>query len=291
MVKSMIPYPGGKSLMSSHYLKLVPPHHLWCEVFCGAAHITLRKDPATSKLEIINDCFDHLVNFFQVIKTMPEEFLRCADMELRARRTFEDYMAVLDRPVNPRPNAQAAWRFYYLIRNSFTGSLSYPRWKYVRARGPLSRNVHLANVLKKWPEIMDVSNRLQNVDIECLDFRDCISRYDGDGAMFFLDPPYMTPRSGPGDYRYNFKEDDHLDLAKILKGIRGKFMLTYEDSEPVRELYDWATIMPVKFNYSVPHGGSSGDSKMGLELVITNYDPQKNLGPLFSSLQNMDSVL
>lgn len=270
--------------MADTYLELVPPHRLWCEVFCGAAHVTLHKNPKTSELEIINDIFDHLINFFQVIKEMPYEFMRCADWELRARRSFEDCMVVLNKPVNPRPNPQAAWIFWYLIRNSFTGSLSYPRWKYNRVNNPIHRHVHLASVLEKWPDIMAVYDRLQHVDIECLDFRDCISRYDSDGAFFFLDPPYWTPKSGPQDYRYNFGWPDHLDLVKILRGIRGKFMLTYENSDEVKGAYGWANIMPIKFNYSVPHAGSAGESKVGQELIITNYDPQQNLGPLFSSL-------
>jgi len=291
MPNSIIPYPGGKSLMADTYLKMVPPHRLWCEVFCGAAHVTLHKDPKTSEVEVISDIFDHLINFWQVIKTMPEEFLRCADMEVRSRRIFEDYMEVLNRPVNPRPNPQAAWQFWYLIRSSFTGSLSYPRWKYNKLNRPVSRHVHLASVLKKWPDIMAVYDRLQYVDIECIDFRDCLGRYDSNGAFFFCDPPYWTPRSGPQDYRYNFGESDHLDLMRTLRAIRGKFLLTYEDSERVREEYDWATISSVEFNYSVPHDGSAGDSKTGQELIITNYDPGQNLGPMFASLQNVDLVL
>lgn len=274
--------------MSSTYLQLVPSHDLWCEVFCGAAWVTLAKDPATSNLEILNDRWDHLVNFFQVIKEMPEEFLRWGDMEVRSRRKFEDYMLMLRQPVNPRPNPQAAWMFWYLIKSSFTASLSYPRWKYNKVNNPVSRNVHLANVLARWPEIMDVYDRLRDVDIECIDFRDCLQRYDGPKAFFFCDPPYWTPKSGSQDYVHNFSDGDHVDLARILKALKGQFMLTYEDSSIVREAYAWAKIRPVEFNYSVPHDGSAGESKTGQELIITNYDTEQIYGPLFDSLQSVE---
>lgn len=294
MPKSIIPYPGGKQKMAKHYLSLVPTHELWCEVFCGAAHVTLMKDPSTSALEVINDRYYWLVNFWRVIKHCPAEFMARGAMAIRSRAIFEMYRDwhALAEPSSEMPDPDAAWAFWYLIRSSFTGSMSYPRWKYNKVGKAVSRNVHFANLLEKYEDIMAVYERLRHVDIECLDFRECISRYDNPTAFFFCDPPYWAPKSGPQDYVCRFTEDDHLALAEALKSIEGQFMLTYEDSEKVRDAYSWAhQVQPVEFNYSVPHDGSAGESKTGRELIITSYNTDGILGPLFNGLQNAEFVL
>ena len=289
---SIIPYPGGKSLIASHILNRVPPHSCWVELKCGAAWATLAKDPSISELEIINDKYIWLVNFWRVIKHCPEEFLAQADMEIRSRAVFETYKAWLSSASLERmPDPEAAWAFWYLINSSFTGSMSYPRWKYVKASKPVTRKVHLADVLQRWPQIEAMYLRLRNVDIECLDFRECIERYDAPTTFFFVDPPYWTPRSGPADYAVQFDEQDHLDLADRLQNLQGRFLLTYEDSVKVRSAYQWAHIESIKFRYSAPHGGSAGESKVGEELIITNYDTARILGPLFAGLQKADIVL
>lgn len=297
-MNSIIPYPGGKSLLAKSILPMIPPHECWVEAFCGAAWLTFAKDPAISGLEVINDKYRWLVNFWRVIKRCPEKFLEQADMEIRSRSVFDTYKAwhadgVLvhhDDPVRGlMPDAEAAWAFWYLINSTFTASMSYPRWKYNKANRPVSRKTHLVDVLRRWPDVEAVYHRLQKVDIECLDFRDLIKRYDAPTTVFFCDPPYWEAPSGPEDYVERFCEADHRDLSYLLRNLKGKFILTYEDSDSVWLAYSWSEpktyFAPVQFNYSVPHKGSAGESKSGRELIITNYDPAQNLGPLFAALQ------
>ena len=137
---------------------------------------------------------------------------------------------------------------------------------------------------------MEVYRRLRKVDIECLDFRDCIERYDRPTTFSMLDPPYWDPKSGPRDYAVRFSQQDHEDLAEILCSIQGKFLLTYDDSLTVRDAYDWAYIKPHSFRYSVPHAGSAGETTIGQELIITNYDTAQVMGPLFA-IQDLDIVV
>ena len=190
------------------------------------------------------------------------------------------------------PDVEAAWEYWYLINSSYTGSIGYPRWKYSPSQGkPTTRRAHHADIVAMYPRILEIYYRLQKVDIECLDFRDCIDRYDRPSTMFYCDPPYWERRSGPQDYAVRFTEQDHLDLAEILCSIQGKFLLTYDDSFKVRDAYDWAYIKPIQFTYSSPHAGSAGESTTGEELIISNYDTAGVMGPLFGTLQTSGIVI
>jgi len=75
---------------------------------------------------------------------------------------------------------------------------------------------------------------MMHVNIDCLDFRDCIKNWDTEQTLFFLDPPYMNTVS---EGYYWFTDQDHVDLTELLAGVKGKWLMTYNESESLRALY------------------------------------------------------
>lgn len=72
---------------------------------------------------------------------------------------------------------------------------------------------------------------------------------DDKNAWFFIDPPYTVA----GRRLYTYFEMDHEELFRLSSKIRGRFMLTYDDTEEIRGLakkYDlkFRTI-PMKTNH------------------------------------------
>jgi len=72
------------------------------------------------------------------------------------------------------------------------------------------------------------------VVIENRDFESLIRVYDRPGALFYLDPPYHGTEKY---YEGGFSHDDHIRLKTVLDGIKGKFILSYNDDEFIRDLY------------------------------------------------------
>lgn len=69
----------------------------------------------------------------------------------------------------------------------------------------------------------EMAARLRSAHIECLDFRDCIRKYDGRETFFYCDPPYRGTKCG--DRNYDQLTDQHWrDLRDILAGIMGNFL-------------------------------------------------------------------
>lgn len=60
------------------------------------------------------------------------------------------------------------------------------------------------------------------------DYRDCRDCY------FFIDPPYTKA----GKRLYTFYDIDHAKLFEYVARLKGKFMLTYDDTEEIRGLAD-----------------------------------------------------
>ena len=97
--------------------------------------------------------------------------------------------------------------------------------------------------------------------VENKDFENLIKVYDRPNALFYCDPPYHTTKKY---YDVQFTEDDHLRLKNALDHIKGKFVLSYNDDEFIRELYKDYTII----NVSRQNNLSTGIYK---EVIIKNF--------------------
>ena len=84
------------------------------------------------------------------------------------------------------------------------------------------------------PLIQDVAKRLEHVVIENQDFEVLIRHYDRPDSFFYCDPPYFD-----SEYIYDapFSWEDHQRLNRVLGQAQGKWLLSYNDCEEIRELY------------------------------------------------------
>ncbi|MCK4280166.1 MAG: DNA adenine methylase, partial [Candidatus Thorarchaeota archaeon] len=124
---------------------------------------------------------------------------------------------------------------------------------------------------ERWePRILQAHEKLQGVKITSQDFKSVIEApSERDSVFMFIDPPYYEADQKRA-YEHSFTQTDHVRLAAILKKTDLPFCLTYDNCEPVRNLYDWATITPVSWRYHTANSRKAS-RKMGQELVISNY--------------------
>lgn len=105
------------------------------------------------------------------------------------------------------------------------------------------------------------SRRLDRVLIEHKDFEELIKQYDRPNALFYCDPPYHTTEK---HYSERFSETDHYRLNTVLKALKGRFILSYNDDDFVRELYKDFDIKAVERQNNL----SKGSFK---EVIIKNF--------------------
>ncbi len=106
----------------------------------------------------------------------------------------------------------------------------------------------------KWKAYQYHVEKINN--IEKLDYKDCIEKWDSPNTFFYLDPPYM----GKEKYylNHNFSEESHFELASVLSKIEGKFLLSYWYFDGIEELYQNCRFEQKK-------------TIMGTEYIIMNY--------------------
>lgn len=279
-MRSPIKWAGGKSRLRERIIELFPKHTCYLEPFCGAAWVLFGKEP--SPVEVINDIDGDLINFFRVIKKRPEDFIQAFDLALVSREEFKQ-LASLDS--TKLDEVERAYRFYYLIMAGWGGELNYPRFQTSITDG--GHGNRLFGAIKTLRErIEPVHQRLSTVIIENLDWRECIKRYDREGVIMYIDPPY--PDNGV-NYAHNMRNwADHHELASMLSSTKAKWILSSYDNPEVRNLFSGYNIVPVTSASGMQKTKTNSERVVVQEVLVANYDlpigrpqPQTDQASLF----------
>lgn len=251
-MNSFIGWIGGKKLLRSEIVKRFPEKiGRYIEVFGGAGWVLFFKD-RHAEVEIYNDVNGDLVNLYRCIKYHCLELQRELNFIFNSRELFEDYKSQYD--ARGLTDIQRAARFFVLIKTSY-GSNG-------RSFGCVKKDVNsMIQYLSK------IQERLSNVIIENKDFQNLIKVYDKKDALIYLDPPYFGTEKY---YSAQFKLEDHLRLKETLDNVQGKFILSYNDCEHIRELYKDYNIEEISRNHNLV-GRYSDKDNVYKELLIRNY--------------------
>ena len=104
--------------------------------------------------------------------------------------------------------------------------------------------------------------RLQGVNIECLQWDAFIRRHDKPLTLFYIDPLYSGHEADYG--KGLFDREDFARMAGILRDLKGRFILSINDRPEVRALFAGFDIQEVTTLYS-----ARSNRRVG-ELLISN---------------------
>jgi len=206
------------------------------------------------------------MNFFRIVKQMPEDFLEELEWELVSRAEFNRLADLDPRTLDPLPRAR---RFFYLIMGGWGGESNYPRFQTsINDGGHGNRLIGALKTLRQ--RILPVHERLKTVIIENLPWDAILERYDSDGTLFYLDPPY--PGNGV-NYAHNMPSwSDHQHLAARLAQLKGKWIVSSYDRPEVRMLYGGSHIVPIESASGMASAGGRGRTT-NQEILVCNFIP------------------
>ena len=235
------------------------PHETYVEPFCGAATLFLAKPP--SRVEVLNDLDGELVNFWRIVKLHSPELVRQLSGNLISREVFDLQKRA---PTIGLTDVQRAARYFYLQRLCYGGRVNARTFSTSRHRPSGWNPATLPN------QFQSLFKRLERTFIEHLDAVECIRRYDSKGTLFYLDPPYWDIKG----YKHNFEPHDFVRLLEALKGLKGKFILSINDTPEIRRLFGIFTIREITSRYFMGNTNRSPDTRKPLrtELLIHNLD-------------------
>jgi DNA adenine methylase len=233
---------GSKTRIVDKIISMIPSHAIYVEPFIGGGAVYWKKAP--SKKEIINDLDSELIKHYKILKTTKE-------------RNFKKDMDTLDE-LNNFVNKPAKTDTDKLLKYSTISCGTYG----AVGKGKIY-SVH--NPYNKFKNIDKQQERLKNTTILNQDYKTVIKKYDSPNTFFYLDPPYEESKTLYKEGTFNYEE-----LNNLLENIKGKFLLTLNDSKSNRTIFKnfKKTSIKVLGQRFKPTGLGGGTRN---ELIIRNY--------------------
>lgn len=262
-IKSPLRYPGGKSRAIKTLAPFFPfEFSEFREPFFGGGSVGLYLAQRQKRI-FANDLNTDLYSFWQVLKTQNKVLINeIQSIKNNFKNGRELYESLLARRNENLSEFQRAVDFFVLNRITFSGVVD---------SGGYSQKAYESRFTQS------SIDRLKNMDKILKTFTFSNEGYEnllqreGQGVFIFLDPPYFKATKSRlygkrGDLHTSF---NHEKLCENLKNTKHHFLLTYDDSEFIRELYKDFYIKEFSVQYGMNNFKQTRAQK-GQELLISN---------------------
>lgn len=261
LVTSPLKYFGGKYRAVSTLIQFFPQvdsKTVYIEPFCGSCVVFFNYNP---DMALLNDINGDIANFWYVLSGVePELYQRFLDIFSTTIYSVEFYELLHKKFLETKDRSIQAILTYLENRMSFSG---------IKDTGiqstPARNSMHLPEDVEFYHHFFAGS---KDVRVWNVDFREVFRRVDklSDKHLkrfYYCDPPYVQQGKG---YTNSFTEQDHRDLADLLRKTKVPWVLSYDENPLVRDLYSGYRIEPVSWFYSA--AGHNEVQKH--ELIITS---------------------
>lgn len=271
-------YYGGKEKLLPELLKLVPPHTGYVEPFIGGGSLFWAKRP--SRIEILNDKNDRLIQFYEVVQTQYEELKEMAMATLHSERAYKNARHIYNNPEN-YGQVQVAWSVWANIHLSFSNGIN--NGFAFNSTDPKKASIYPKKHLLTEALVRRLDRK--HVKIFSRDFQDVPKSFKRPGFFWYLDPPYLESNKGHYADWTESDEERLLTLCEELSDSGVYYLLSGYDNE-IRANHR-ARNPDLRYRTITKALGVSGSTSKGKKKVETltwNYQEPNEQLSIFTSL-------
>lgn len=261
-MKSIIKYPGSKWSIAEWIISFFPDHHSYLEPFFGSGAVLFNKP--RSNIETVNDLDGNVASLFRWIKDDPERLAHEIYYTPYSRQVYDEAFQAA-----PEDSLQKAVNFCIRLNmgHGFRTNGEKVGWKNdVQGR-------ERAYAARDWAtlpgRLLEASNRLRGVQIECKPAVDVIKRFNYFNVLIYCDPPYIISTRHGKQYWYEMDDDGHDELLDVALAHKGPVLISgYDNSLYNDRLKGWHR--EEKISYS-----QIGSKKR--EVLWMNFEPAEQM--------------
>ena len=204
---------------------------VYVEPFGGSGAVINSLKPV--EIEVYNDVDERLVDFFRAL----------IDDDARKKmvlfgETFPQSRAIYDEMkrdwINSPELAKRGFAVFYVQNFSF-GGMSFDSYGYAKGATYIKKK-DLAAAYKNKSSALDAfAERFRFVNVEALDWRQVVDKYDSANAFFYFDPPYIC---NSNSYKKDLAPVDHAELVARLLTLQGGAALSCYDNDVYKPLLE-----------------------------------------------------
>ena len=257
-------YPGGKSRSVKTISALIPEFDEFREPFVGGGSVFIHtKQRFPNKKFWVNDLYFELYKFWEMSQ---KDARALVEKVYEWRNQFpigKKLHKFLNENLNGFNDLERAAAFFIYNRITFSGtSLS----------GGFSEGAFTGRFTESSIQrLNEFANVINGTTITNFDYEELVKQA-GENVFIFLDPPYYSAKKSAlyGKNGNLHKSFDHVKFADTMKNCHHKWLITYDDSEYVRDLFSFAKITAWELVYGMRNVTENSDQK-GREIFISNY--------------------
>ncbi|MDR1140043.1 MAG: DNA adenine methylase [Planctomycetaceae bacterium] len=264
MIKSPLRYPGGKSRAVELIASLLPEFDEFREPFLGGGSVFVyAKQKYPYRKFWGNDLYLELYKFWEYAQKDIETLI-AKIYEWRKRFTVgKELHRFLNQNITKFNDLEKATAFFIYNRITFSGTSLSGGF----SEGAFQKRFTESSIQRLKP----FSEVIQGTQLTNYNYKKLIQE-NGENVFLFLDPPYYSATKSAlyGKNGNLHKTFNHVEFADIMRSCTYKWLITYDDSRYVRELFSFANIIPWGLTYGMRNVTETSDQN-GKELFISNY--------------------
>jgi len=264
MIKSPLRYPGGKSRAVETIAKLIPDFDEFREPFLGGGSVFVYvKQRYPNKKFWVNDLYSELYKFWEMtqkdVNTLIDKVYEWREKYPIGKELFH----FLNKNLSDFNDLERAAAFFIFNRITFSGTTLSGGY----SEGAFTGRFTESSIKR----LNDLAKVINGSVITNHDYEELVKK-EGENVFIFLDPPYYSATKSAlyGKNGNLHKSFDHKRFAENMKNCKHKWLITYDDSEYIRNLFSFANIIPWNLTYGMRNITEKSD-QTGKELFISNY--------------------
>lgn len=267
LAKSPLRYPGGKSRAIDQIMPLIPANiREYREPFVGGGSVFLAVKSFFKQQAVytINDLNVDLVCFWQWVRDDVDSLV---DVVSRYQAKYagkgRDLYLYWKDDTNVCTDFDRAVRFFIMNRITFSGVMD--------AGGYSQQAFEKRFTLSSIQRVKKIAPLLAETTIQHGDYEPLLFE-PGEKVFIFLDPPYWSTTQSRlyGERGELHTAFDHDRFAENMRKCPHRWLITYDDSPRIRELFSFATLIEWELQYGMNNYKQDSAAK-GKELFIKNY--------------------
>lgn len=263
---SPLRYPGGKGKIVPYFKSIIKKNSLlgsvYVEPYAGGASVglSLLQEEYVSRI-VINDIDRSIFAFWHSVLNNTNDLCELIRKTKVNVKTWREQIKTQETKEDS-DLLDLGFSTFFLNRTNRSGILSAGVIGGLRQKGKWKINARYNknDLIDRIRAISLYNNRIDLHNYDAVKLLRCINFKFPQNTLVYLDPPYYC--KGKELYLNYYSKEDHEDISKQIKDLKRYWILTYDNVEPIQQLYkDYRqNIYDLRYSASI--------SKVGQELMI-----------------------
>lgn len=273
-------YPGGKGKFAPFVKDLMLANNLsgdYLEPYAGGAGVALDLlFNGYCKNIHINDLDIAICNFWKTVTSDTDSFLKLlSDVQIDIDEWHKQKFIL----ANPDKFSELEHGFatFFLNRTNRSGILKGGVIGGKNQSGEYKLDVRFnkEDLAKRITKIGENSKHIYVYNLDALDLLNKVDSLLPESSLIYLDPPYYV--KGQGLYRNFYIHDDHVQIRKTLDKVKTKWIVSYDDCEEIKDIYNGYLQENYELNYSAYYKTKGSEVMIYCNNILPVEIPNKQL--------------